>query len=227
MVFFKRVKLRVSDFKETFDVVKRTTSSDFPHAICTELSILLESGALALHKRCLGKYFLSCELNCIACKKEYKFRIRWSELSVDEIDIDVQSDAKAKCEHPETPSTRPLKENQRKSIGKDLKTKSVQNIINEQIMKANDDIILTSGNMQSITAPEVLYKIRQEELASEDLDKNDFLDIYKMSIGAENQEKHFIQQVSMFPFIVMVSNQTSKNFDHYNLRKFPLTAFLR
>jgi hypothetical protein len=180
----------------------KTTTADYPSYICNELSKELKVSALKITRNDKRKHFLATTLACVVCSKAYQFNISWDELKTGKnITISVFSDQNI-CDHPEQQVSRYVRRKEREKIAKDLGNKSVRQHQDKQLQLLNQDLLQSTGNLQSFYSPEVLMKIRSEQKASKDLDNNDLVDVYLKSLSSDN---FFIRNLSSFPFSCQVN----------------------
>jgi hypothetical protein len=204
MQFFKTITLNVKSILDGVDLEKKTRKKEFAELICTEMAILLKCGAL-VQKRCdCGLTWINTTLECKVCRKKFTFIIQWASFNQETMEIKVMSDSQI-CNHPVQQATRPIKGTKRVDVARHLDGKSTTSFINASIMKADQDLVLKSGNLQDIKTSEVLRQIRSQDLAKHDLHTDPLIDIHLIAKSDRNKINRFIQDVSSFPFTVTVS----------------------
>lgn len=202
-----KVSLDSNLFAKSVSVNEKSVNngSEFNSTLCSEMAVKLESGALVVKNKNPGKHHIAIYLECKSCRRKFNFNINWEAFSYQVMEFIVYGDKNKSCLHPHVQSSRPITGNLRKEVGKDLQTQSIANYRDKQVLTSNQEIALKTGNLQTIVSPAVYAKIRQENIAQYDLDKNDLIDVHKMALSDLNKNEKLIQRVSTFPFTVLVS----------------------
>lgn len=198
----KNIVLKVDKLSSLVNSQLKTTSADYPSFICNKVSKELEVSALKIIRSDKRKHFFTNTLGCVVCSKPYQFKIHWDELKAGkDINLSIFSNQQI-CEHPEQQASRYVRGKDREEIAKVLENSSIKQYQDKQLQLINQNLLQTTGNLQTFQSPDVLMKIRSDQKAADDLHYNDLVDVYLKSTSDDNV---FIQNVSSFPFSCQVN----------------------
>lgn len=203
MELYQEINVNCLEFANNLDVKNKKKLPAYNDIICNKMSCVLQTGALVVKNIDVLQHGVSNKLACSVCKKVFQFKYKWIDLKQESMLIKVFSD-KTICDHPDEQRTRPVRGPGREKLAEELTVNSADTYINKQILQVDKHLLQAKGNLQTIKSPEVLWKIRSQHLAKDDLDSNDFLDIHKLAISDENAKNPLIQSVATFPFTIMV-----------------------
>lgn len=203
MELHREITVNSSEFASNLDTKNKKKLPTYNDIVCNRMSCVLKTGALIVKNIDLLQHSVSNKLACCTCKKVFQFKFKWIDLEKENMTIKVYSD-KSICNHPEEQKTRHVRGYAREKLAEEMTVNSADTYINKQILQVDKALLQAKGNLQSIKSPEVLWKIRSEHLAKDDLDHNDFLDIHKLATSEENLNFPFIQSVATFPFTILV-----------------------